>query len=218
MRHIGCRFAGELPMVGLIGKKLGMTQVYNNRDELVPVTVVAAGPCPVVMVKNAQTHGYDAVQLAFAEIPERKLTKPVRGQFAKAGLAPHRIVREFRGDASAYTRGQVLDVSQFGVGDVVKVSGRSKGKGYAGVMKRHGFHGKDAAHGTPDRARHSGAIGQGTTPGRVWKGKRMSGHLGDRRVTVSGLRVERVDAERHLLFIRGAVPGGANAYLTITKA
>jgi large subunit ribosomal protein L3 len=205
-------------MAGLIGKKLGMTQVYNDKDELVPVTVVAAGPCPIVMVKSAAAHGYDAVQVAFDQIAERRVTKPVAGQFAKAKVAAHRIVRELRGEAGQFERGQVLDVDQFQVGDVVKVSGRSKGKGFAGVIKRHGFHGKDKAHGTPDRVRHPGAIGQGTTPGRVWRGKRMSGHMGNRRVTVGGLSVVRVDPERHLLFIRGAVPGGANGYLTIVKA
>ena len=205
-------------MVGLIGKKLGMTQVYNDRDELIPVTVVAAGPCPILHVKTAATDGYDAVQVAFEQIPDRKVTKPVAGQFSKVQIGAHRVIKEFRGDVGEYAPGQVLDVSQFTAGDTVKVSGRSKGKGFAGVIKRHGFHGKNNTHGTPDRARHGGSIGQGTTPGKVWKGKKMAGHMGSRRVTVKGLSVERVDTERNLLFIKGAVPGGTQAYLTIVKS
>lgn len=205
-------------MVGLIGKKLGMTQVYNDRDELVPVTVVAAGPCPIVQVKSEDRHGYAALQLAYDEVPEHRLTKPVAGQFGKAGVPPHRITREFRGDAANYEVGQVLDVSQFEVGDVVKVSGKSKGKGFAGVIRRHGFHGKGASHGTPDRERHGGSIGQGTTPGKVWKGRKMPGQLGARRVTVQGLEIERIDKDRNLLFIKGAVPGGVHSLLAIVKS
>ncbi len=204
-------------MVGLIGRKMGMTQLYNDRDELVPVTVVAAGPCPVVQVRDEDTNGYTALQLAFEVVPEHRVTRPVAGQFKKAGIPVHRITQEFRGDAAAYEVGQVLDVSQFAVGDTVKISGRSKGKGFAGVIRRHGFRGKKATHGTPDRQRHGGSIGQGTTPGKVWKGKKMPGHLGARQVTVSGLEIERVDTERNLLFVKGAVPGGVNALLTIVK-
>lgn len=204
-------------MVGLIGRKMGMTQLYNDRDELVPVTVVAAGPCPVVQVRDEDKNGYTALQLAFEVVPEHRVTRPVAGQFKKAGIPVHRITQEFRGDAEAYEVGQVLDVSQFAVGDTVKISGRSKGKGFAGVIRRHGFRGKKATHGTPDRQRHGGSIGQGTTPGKVWKGKKMPGHLGARQVTVSGLEIERVDTERNLLFVKGAVPGGVNALLTIVK-
>ncbi len=204
-------------MVGLIGRKMGMTQLYNDRDELVPVTVVAAGPCPVVQVRDEDKNGYTALQLAFEVVPEHRVTRPVAGQFKKAGIPVHRITQEFRGDAAAYEVGQVLDVSQFAVGDTVKISGRSKGKGFAGVIRRHGFRGKKATHGTPDRQRHGGSIGQGTTPGKVWKGKKMPGHLGARQVTVSGLEIERVDTERNLLFVKGAVPGGVNALLTIVK-
>ena len=206
-------------MIGLIGRKLGMTQVYNDRQELVPVTVVAAGPCPVVQVKSPVKAGYAAVQLAFEEIPARKRNKPVSGQFAKAGVAPHRRLREIRteGVDAEYEVGQVLDVSQFEAGDKVKVTGRSKGKGFAGVVKRYGFRGKNTSHGTPDRVRHTGSIGQGTTPGKVWKGKKMPGQMGDRRVTTKGLQVVRVDGERNLLFLKGAVPGPANGYILIRR-
>jgi large subunit ribosomal protein L3 len=204
-------------MAGLIGKKLGMTQIYGEKDELVPVTVVAAGPCPIVQVRTAERDGYAALQLAFDPVPARKVNKPQAGHFAKAGIQPHRITREIRGEKGEFQAGQVLDVNQFAVGDTVKVTGRSKGKGYAGVVRRHSFHGKDKAHGTPDRVRHPGSIGQGTTPGKVWRGKRMSGHLGDDTVSVKGLSIIRVDTERNLLFIKGAIPGGANGYFTIQK-
>lgn len=205
-------------MAGLIGKKLGMTQIYNDKEELVPVTVVAAGPCPVVAVKTAETNGYSAVQLAYEEVHARKANKPVTGHYAKVDLKPHRLLREFRlGADGDFEVGQVLDVSQFEVGDMLKVTGRSKGKGFAGVMKRYNFRGKNSTHGTPDVARRGGSIGQGTTPGKVWKGKKMPGHMGSERVTVKGLAVMRVDAERNLLFLKGAVPGGKEGFLLMRK-
>ncbi len=203
-------------MAGLLGKKLGMTQVYNEKDELVPVTVLSAGPCPIVEVRTEEKNGYRALQLAFDEVAPRKVNKPRAGHLARVGVKPHRLLREFR-LAGEYQVGQVLDVNQFKAGDLVKVTGTSKGKGFAGVVKRHNFHGKDTAHGTPDRVRHPGSVGQGTSPGKVWRGKRMGGHMGDERVSVKGLCVVRVDAERHLLFVKGAVPGGVNGYLAIQK-
>lgn len=205
-------------MIGIIGKKLGMTQIYDDKDELIPVTVVQAGPCPVVQVKSSETDGYAALQLAFEEIPPRKANKPRSGHFGKAELKPHRLLKEFRGFSDEHQVGEVVDVTSFESGDVVKVTGKSKGKGFAGVVKKYHFSGKNSSHGTPDRVRHAGSIGQGTTPGKVWKGKRMPGHMGNVKLTVRGLRVVRVDAERHLLFIKGAVPGGVNGYLTIAKA
>ena len=205
-------------MVGLIGKKLGMTQVYNDREELVPVTVVAAGPCPVVDVRTTERNGYTAVQLGFEEVDPRKVNKPEAGHFEKAKLPPQRILREFRAAGALEVEvGQVLDVRQFEVGDRVKVSGTSKGKGFAGVVKRYGFAGKNSSHGTPDRVRHPGSIGQGTTPGKVWKGKKMPGHMGARPVTTRGLIVVGVDPDRNLLFVKGAVPGASEGYVTIRK-
>ena len=204
-------------MAGLIGRKLGMTQIYTDAEELIPVTVVEAGPCPVVQIKTEENDGYSALQLAFDPVPARKVNKPGIGHFARGGVAPHRVLKEFRGEEGEYEVGQVLDVSQFEVGDRVKVTGRSKGKGFAGVVKRHNFRGKNTTHGTPDRVRHGGSIGQGTTPGKVWKGKKMAGRMGNVRVTTRGLSVVRVDAERNLLFLKGAVPGGVNGYLTIQK-
>ena len=202
-------------MGALIGKKLGMTQVYNDKEELVPVTVVAAGPCPVVQVRSQDDNGYDALQLAFEEIPARKVNKPETGHFSKAGVGPHRVLREFRKLEGDFEVGQVLDVSQFEVGEQVKVTGRSKGKGFAGVVKRYGFRGKNSTHGTPDRVRHGGSIGQGTTPGKVWKGKKMSGQMGNAQVSTKGLDIVRIDSERNLLFIKGAVPGGVNGFVDI---
>lgn len=205
-------------MVGLLGKKLGMTQIYDEKDELVPVTILTAGPCPIVEVRTREKNGYASLQLAFDEVEPRKANKPRAGQFAKAGLKPHRLLQEFRlAAAGEYQVGQVLDVNQFKAGDKVKVTGTSKGKGFAGVVKRHQFRGKDTAHGTPDRVRHPGSIGQGTSPGKVWRGKRMGGHMGDVQVSVKGLSVLRVDPERHLLFVKGAVPGGVNGYLAVQK-
>ena len=205
-------------MGALIGKKLGMTQMYDEKEDLIPVTVVAAGPCPVVAIRTEEDNGYAALQLAFDEIPERKLSKPERGHLAKAEVAPHRMLREFRGEEGEFAVGQVLDVGQFEIGNNVKVTGKSKGKGFAGVIKRHHFHGKNTTHGTPDTVRHGGSIGQGTTPGKVWKNKKMPGQMGNKRITAKGLTVARIDAERNLLFLKGAVPGGNNGYILIQTA
>jgi len=205
-------------MVGLIGRKLGMTQLYNENEELIPVTVVSAGPCPVVNVRSSDKNGYSAVQLAYEPVTEKKINQPKAGQFKKAGVAPHRFLQEIRTTADGqFEVGQVLDVSGFEVGEIVEVTGKSKGKGFAGVVKRFGFRGKNATHGTPGRVRHGGSIGQGTTPGKVFKGKKMPGQMGNRRVTTKGLAVVRVDAERHLLFLKGAVPGGKNGFVIIRK-
>ena len=205
-------------MVGLLGKKLGMTQVYDEKGELIPVTVVAAGPCPIVQMRTEENDGYEALQLAFDEVPARKVNKPRTGHLAKAGVAPHRVLKEIRSEVGDYEAGQVLDVSQFEVGDVIKVTGKSKGKGFAGVVKRYNFQGANTTHGTPDRVRHGGSIGQGTSPGKVWKGKKMPGQMGNVKVSTRGLSVVRIDAERNLLFIKGAVPGGTNGYVTIQKS
>jgi large subunit ribosomal protein L3 len=205
-------------MAGLIGKKLGMTQLYNEKAELMPVTVVAAGPCPVVSVRTIKRNGYSAVQLAFEEVPARKVNKPVTGQFDRAGVKPHRLLREFRlSEEAEFKVGQVLDVSQFEVGDKIKVTGKSKGKGFAGVQKQFHFRGKKASHGTPGVQRHGGSIGQGTTPGKVWKGKKMPGHMGNVTVSTKGLTIVKVDPERNLLFIKGAVPGSTNGFVLVRK-
>ena len=205
-------------MAGLIGRKLGMTQIYSDNGELVPVTVVTAGPCPVVSLRTEKMNGYTAVQLGYEEVKPRKVTKPMAGQFARGGIQTHRVLREIRTSAEAVLEvGQVLDVSQFEVGERVKITGTSKGKGFAGVVKRYHFRGKKTTHGTPDRVRHPGAIGQGTTPGKVWKGKKMPGHMGHEKVTLRGVSVVRIDEDRNLIFIKGSLPGAADGYLSIRK-
>ena len=173
-------------MGALIGKKLGMTQVYNDKEELVPVTVVAAGPCPVVQVRSQDENGYDALQLAFEEIPARKVNKPETGHFSKAGVLPHRVLREFRQMEGDFEVGQVLDVSQFEVGQQVKVTGRSKGKGFAGVVKRYGFRGKNSTHGTPDRVRHGGSIGQALRRVRFGRVRKCLGRWATHRYPLKG--------------------------------
>ena len=180
-----------------------------------PVTVVTAGPCPIVQIRSQDRNGYDALQLAFEEVAVRKVNKPETGHLAKAGVAPHRVLREFRCLQGDFEAGQVLDVSQFEVGQQVRVTGRSKGKGFAGVVKKYNFRGKNSSHGTPGRVRHGGSIGQGTTPGKVWKGKKMPGQMGNVNVTTKGLAVVRIDSERNLLFLKGAVPGGVNGVINI---
>ncbi len=195
-------------IVGLLGEKLGMTQVWDENNRIVPVTVIAAGPCVVTQVRTPDKDGYDAVQIAFGEIAPRKVTKPQAGHYAKAGVTPRRHVVELRtSDASTYTLGQELTVDVFEAGQVVDVVGTSKGKGFAGVMKRHGFGGLRASHGAHRNHRKPGSIGACATPGRVFKGLKMAGRMGGERVTVQNLSVHAVDAEKGLILVKGAVPG-----------
>jgi large subunit ribosomal protein L3 len=206
-------------MAGLIGKKLGMTQIFTDTGAAVPVTVVQAGPCPVVQVKNADEDGYAAVQLGFGAQRDKNATKAERGHAAKAQLehAPE-LLKEFKvTDSSAYEVGQNLTVEQFQVGDKIKVVGNTKGRGFQGVVKRHGFRGRPGSHGHP-RSRNPGSLGPGTNPSRVIKGKKMPGQYGDEQMTAMNLRVEKVDAERNLIYIRGGVPGARNSVLYIKKA
>jgi large subunit ribosomal protein L3 len=203
-------------MAAIIGRKLGMTQVFNETGSLVPVTVVAAGPCPVVQVKSEDTDGYRAIQLGYGTRKDKHSSKAERGHAAKAGLeqAPARL-REFHVESpDGYEVGQQLTVEQFAPGERVKVTGTTRGRGFQGVVKRHGFTGRPASHGHP-KARNPGTLGPGTNPSRVIKGKKMPGQMGNARQTVLNLRVERVDAERNLLFLRGAVPGSKNSLVYI---
>ena len=193
---------------GLLGTKLGMTQVFDENARVVPVTVIQAGPCTVTQVKSPERDGYAAVQLAFGEIKPKRVTKPRAGHFAKAGVEPRRHLVELRtGDAADYTLGQTLAADVFAAGDRLDVVGVSKGKGFAGVMKRHGFKGLSASHGTERKHRSPGSVGACATPSRIFKGMRMAGHMGHQRVTVLNLEVVKVDPDRNLLLIRGAVPG-----------
>jgi large subunit ribosomal protein L3 len=195
-------------MKGLLGEKLGMTQVFDEDNRMVPVTVVAAGPCVVTQVRAADVDGYAAVQIGYGAVDPRRVNKPESGHFAKAGVTPRRYLVELRtDDATEYTLGQELSADLFEAGQPVDVVATSKGKGYAGVMKRHGFKGLGAGHGTQRKHRSPGSIGGCATPGRVFKGMRMSGRMGGVRTTTQGLTVHAVDTDKGLLLIKGAIPG-----------
>ena len=199
---------------GIIGTKLGMTQIFDQESgKVTPVTVVEAGPCPVVQVKTPETDGYTAVQLAFGTVKEKRISKPEAGHLKKAGAGPHRHLVEIR-DAEGLAVGDTVTVETFEPGERIKVSGRSKGKGFAGTIKRHNFGRGPTSHGSHN-VRKPGSIGASATPSRVFKGMRMSGHMGDERVTQRGLRVAEVDAERNLLLIAGAVPGSVGGVVEI---
>lgn len=202
-------------MKGLLGRKVGMTQVFDERGEVIPVTIIEAGPCYIAQVKNRARDGYQAIQLGFGEAG--RLSKPQQGHLKE--LPSLRYLREIRmANAEEYQVGQELRADLFAVGDIVDVTGTSKGRGFTGVMKRHGFRGGPRTHGQSDRARAPGSIGATTTPGRVWKGKRMAGRHGNHRVTIQNLKVVLVDAERNLLAVRGSVPGARNGLLLIKEA
>ncbi|BBG04646.1 50S ribosomal protein L3 [Pseudonocardia saturnea] len=195
-------------VTGILGTKLGMTQVFDENNHVVPVTVVQAEPNVVTQVRSEEADGYTAVQLAYGAIDPRKVNKPETGHFSKAGVTPRRHLLELRtSDAADYTPGQEVTVEAFAEVAEVDVVGVTKGKGFAGVMKRHGFHGLGASHGTQRKHRSPGSIGGCATPGRVFKGVRMAGRMGSNRQTTQNLKVHRVDAERGLLLIKGAVPG-----------
>ena len=200
----------------LIGKKIGMTQIFDEKGKVVPVTVVEAGPCVVSQLKTVETDGYEAVQVGFGDIKAKHVTKPLAGHFKKADVAPKRILKEFRfDDCSAYELGQIIKADVFENGNKVDVTGKSKGKGYAGVIKRWNFSRLKESHGTGPNARHGGSMGACSSPSRIWKGKKMAGHLGAERVTVQNLTVVKVDAENNLLAIKGAVPGPNGGYVVI---
>ena len=204
---------------GVLGEKLGMTQVWDAAGRLVPVTVVQAGPCVVTQVRDGGKDGYDGVQLAFGAIDPRKVNKPLAGHFAKAGVTPRRFVAEIRtSDAGEYTPGQEVTAEVFAEGQKVDVVGRTKGKGTAGVMKRHGFKGLSSSHGTQRKHRSPGSIGACATPSRVFKGVRMAGRMGAVRQTTQNLTVHAVDAERGLLLIKGAVPGPRGSVVFVKTA
>lgn len=193
---------------GVLGTKLGMTQVWDENNKVIPVTVVQAGPCVVTQVRTPENDGYSAVQIAFGAIDPRKVTKPQAGHFAKAGVTPRRHMVEIRTeDATEYTLGQEIGVETFEVGQKIDAVGTTKGKGFAGVMKRHGFHGLRASHGVHRKHRSPGSIGGCATPGRVFKGMKMAGRMGGARQTTQNLVIQSVDAERGLLLVKGAVPG-----------
>jgi large subunit ribosomal protein L3 len=205
-------------MAALIGRKVGMTRVFNDEGAAVPVTVVEAGPCPVVQVKTDEQDGYQAVQLGFGQKKANRATKAEVGHASKAGLeyAP-KVLREFKvWGEEAFEPGQSVTVEVFSAGDKVKVTGTSKGRGFQGVVKRYGFAGRPAGHGHP-MSRNPGSLGPGTDPSRVIKGKKLPGRMGGHRVTLGNLEIVKVDAERNLLFVKGALPGTRNSYLFIAR-
>ena len=204
---------------GLLGRKLGMTQTWDENHRIVPVTVIEASTNVVTQIRKAETDGYTAIQIGFGEIEGRKVTKPRAGQFEKAGVTPRRTVAELRTAAiDDYEVGQELRPEMFTAGDVVDITGTSKGKGYAGVMKRHGFAGVSATHGAHRNHRKPGAIGGCASPGRVFKGVRMAGRMGNERVTVLSLSVHAVDADKGLILIKGAIPGPKGSTVMIRSA
>jgi large subunit ribosomal protein L3 len=204
---------------GVLGTKLGMTQVFADDGKIVPVTVVAAGPCVVTAVRTPDADGYSAVQLGYGEVDPRRVNRPEAGHFMKAGVTPRRYLVELRtDDASDYTVGQEVTAEVFSPGELVDVTARSKGKGLAGVMKRHGFRGLGASHGTQRKHRAPGSIGGCATPGRVFKGLRMAGRMGGVRSTALNLTLHGVDTDRGLLLIRGAVPGPAGGLVLVRGA
>ena len=199
----------------ILTTKVGMTQIFNEDGVLTPVTVLQAGPCVVTQVKTVENDGYAAVQVGFGDIREKLVNKPMKGHFAKAGVAPKRFVREFRfEDAESYAVGQEIKADMFAAGDKIDATAKSKGKGFQGAIKRHGLSRGPMAHGSKYH-RHAGSNGSATTPGRVFKGKKMPGHMGAVKVTVQNLEVVRVDAEQNLILVKGAVPGPKKSLVMI---
>ena len=204
---------------GILGKKLGMTQVFDANNKMIPVTVVEAGPCVVTQIRTPENDGYSAVQIAFGAIDPKKISKPLAGHYAKAGVTPRRSVAELRtSNAGAYSVGQELNATVFEAGELVDATGTSIGKGTAGVMKRHGFGGIGASHGVDRKHRMPGSIGACSTPGRVFKGMRMSGRMGAERITTQNLLVQGVDADKNLLLIKGSIPGADGSLVFIRSA
>ena len=199
---------------GFLGRKIGMTQIFRDDGRVVPVTVIEAGPCIVTQIKTMETDGYEAVQLGFGEV--KRLNQPKAGHLKSSQRL--RYLREVKADnVSEFEVGQSLSVDLFEEGEILDVIGRSKGRGFAGVMKRWGFHGGPRTHGQSDRARAPGSIGGGTTPGKVYKGMKMAGHMGNRRITAKGLEIVRIDPDRNLLMLKGGIPGSINSLVQIRR-
>lgn len=209
----------ETEIKGLLGKKLGMTQIFDENNYVVPVTVVEAGPCVITQIRTQETDGYTAIQIAYGDIDPRKVKKPQAGHFNKAGVTPRRHVAEIRmDDVSGYELGQEITANIFDGITFVDVTGITKGKGFAGGMKRHGFAGQGAGHGNQASHRRVGGIGACATPGRVFKGKRMAGRMGQDRVTTQNLKIQKIDADANLILIKGAIPGNRGGIVTVKTA
>lgn len=203
----------------IIGKKLGMTQLFDENGSFIPVTVIEAGPCVVVQKKTAENDGYESVQIGFGEVSDKHVNKPMKGHFVKSDVAAKRTLREFKLEGAAGMNvGDIIKADVFTTGDKVDVCGTSKGKGFAGTIKRYGNRSLKATHGTGPVARHAGSMGANSTPSRIFKGKTMPGHMGAERVTIQNLDVVKVDAENNLIALRGAIPGPKGGYVYITDA
>ncbi len=204
---------------GLIGKKIGMTQIFDEKGNVIPVTVIEAGPCAVVQKKTAENDGYQAVQMGYGDMKAQRVNKPMKGHFAKGNVAPKKVLKEFRfEDIDAVNVGDVLKADVFATGDKVDVIGTSKGKGTAGAIKRWNFSRLKESHGTGPVARHAGSLGACSDPSRVYKGKKLAGHLGAERVTIQNLTVAKVDAENNLIAVKGAIPGPKGGIVVIADA
>jgi len=204
---------------GLIGKKIGMTQIFDEKGNMIPVTVIEAGPCAVVQKKTTENDGYEAVQLGYGDMKANKVNKPMKGHFAKADVAPKKVLKEFKlADTSSVNVGDILKADIFAAGDIVDVVGTSKGKGTAGAIKRWNFSRLKETHGTGPVARHAGSLGACSDPSRVYKGKKMAGHLGSERVTVQNLSVVKVDSENNLIAIKGSIPGPKGGIVVIADS
>ena len=204
---------------GIIGKKIGMTQIFDEKGNVVPVTVIEAGPCVVVQKKTVENDGYSAIQLGYGDISAKRVTKPLKGHFDKADVAPKRTLREFKfNDPDAFNVGDLIKADAFAAGDHVDVVGTSKGKGYAGAIKRWNFHRLKETHGSGPVARHAGSQGACSSPSRVFKGMKGAGHLGAERVTVQNLTVVKVDVENNLIAVRGAVPGAKGSVVVLSDS
>lgn len=211
--------SNERKVKGVLGTKLGMTQLWDENNRVVPVTVIQAGPCVVTQVRTPETDGYSAVQLGFGAVKAKKVTKPEVGHFERAGVTPRKHLVELRtSDASEYTLGQEIGADVFEAAELVDVTGTSRGKGTAGVMKRHGFHGLRATHGVHRKHRSPGSIGGCSTPGKVLRGMRMAGRMGNDRITVQNLPVHSIDAERGIILVQGAIPGAKGSLVVVRSA
>ena len=204
---------------GLIGKKIGMTQIFDEKGNMIPVTVIEAGPCAVVQKKTTENDGYEAVQLGYGDMKANKVNKPMKGHFGKADVAPKKVLKEFKlADTSSLNVGDIVKADIFAAGEFVDVVGTSKGKGTAGVIKRWNFGRLRESHGTGPVARHAGSLGACSDPSRVYKGKKLAGHLGNERVTVQNLKVFSIDAEQNLILVRGSIPGANGSVVTVQNA
>ena len=203
---------------GLIGKKIGMTQIFDEKGKVIPVTVVEAGPCPVVQIKTVESDGYDSVQLGFGDVKPQRVNKPMTKHFEKANVAPKKVLREFKFSETEAKVGDILKADVFAVGDIIDVVGTSKGKGTAGSIKRWNFSRLKESHGTGPVARHAGSLGACSTPSRVYKGKKLAGHYGVDRTTVQNLTIAKVDVENNLIAVKGAIPGPKGGIVVIADA